>query len=263
MKNEPIRDEFLEKRKARQRKARKKRFITGLITLSIVLVITAVILCLTVFFPISKITATGSKIYTSEQIVENCGVKIGDNIFAFSRKKASNTLKTNLPFIEKVEFSLKLPDMLKIKVSDAKPYYCVAYNGAYYNVSKAGWVLEKTSEKTDGVFEIKISDVKCKVGSEIVFNDKKSYEKLQNIIALLENNDFKIDYVDVTNLVTIKAGVEGRFDVNFGTENSLENKVLHLKTTIESIPENKSGSINLSMWNAQNLQGTFVENNTK
>ena len=131
MKNEPIRDEFLEKRKARQRKARKKRFITGLIALSITLMTTAAILCLTVFFPISKITATGSKIYTSEQIVENCGVKIGDNIFAFSRKKASNTLKTNLPFIEKVEFSLKLPDMLKIKVSDAKPYYCVAYNGAY------------------------------------------------------------------------------------------------------------------------------------
>ena len=263
MKNEPIRDEFLEKRKARQRKARKKRMITSFIALSSALVITAVILCLTVFFPIAKITATGSKIYTSEEIVENSGVKIGDNIFSFGRKRASNTIKSNLPYIEKVEFSLKLPDMLKIKVFDAKPYYCVAYNGVYYKVSKSGWVLEKTSEKPEDVFEIKISDIKCKVGTEIDFNDKKSYEMLKNVIALLEDNDFKIDYVDVTNSVTIKAGVEGRFDVNFGTENSLENKIMHLKTTIENIADNKSGSINLSMWNDQKPQGTFVENNTK
>lgn len=263
MKNEPIRDEFLEKRKARQRKARKKRLITSFIALSIALVITAVILCLTVFFPIAKITATGSKIYTSEEIVANSGVKIGDNIFTFGRKRASNSIKTNLPFVEKVEFSLDLPDTLKIKVYDAKAYYCVSYNGAYYNVSKLGWVLEKVSDKTDGVFEIKISDVKCKVGSEIVFNDKKSYKMLQNVVALLEENDFKIDYVDVTNSVTIKAGVEGRFDVNFGTENSLENKIMHLKTTIENIADNKSGSINLSMWNDQKPQGTFVENHTK
>ena len=263
MKNEPIRDEFLEKRKARQKKARKKRLITSLIVLIIALVITVVALCLTVFFPITKITATGSKIYTSEEIIANCGIKAGDNIFAFNKKRATDLIKAKLPFVEKVEFVRDLPDTLKIKVYDAKAYYCVSLNGVYYNVSKAGWVLEKTNEKTDGVFEIKISDVKCTVGTQIKFNDEKSYKMLQNVIKLLEDNDLVIDYVDVTNSITIKAGVEGRFDVNFGTENSLENKVMHLKTTIENIPENKSGSINLSMWNDQKPQGTFVENHTK
>ena len=263
MKNEPIRDEFLEKRKARQKKARKKRLIKGLIALIIALFITIVILCLTVFFPITSITATGSKIYTSEEIVAISGIKIGDNIFTFNQKRATDLIKSKLPFIEKVEYKRSLPDTLKIKVYDAKPYYCVSQNGAYYNVSKAGWVLEKLDEKTAGVFEIKISDVKCNVGTQIKFNDKKSYNMLQNVIKLLEDNDLKIDYVDVTNSVTIKAGVEGRFDVNFGTENSLENKVKHLKTTIENIAENKSGSFNLSMWNDQKPEGTFVKNNTK
>ena len=86
---------------------------------------------------------------------------------------------------------------------------------------------------------------------------------LQNTIKLLEENDIRIDYLDVTSKITIKAGVEGRFDVNFGTENSLENKILHLKTTIENIAVNESGSINLSMWNDQNPEGTFVKNNSK
>ncbi len=263
MKNEPIRDEFLEKRKARQRKARKKRLITSLILLIVSLVATAVTLCLTVFFPITKITASGSNIYTSEEIIANCGIKTGDNIFVFNKKSATDLIKAKLPFVEKVEFVRDFPDTLKIKVYDAKAYYCVSQNGAYFSVSKAGWVLEKVTEKPDDAFEIKISDVKCNVGTAIVFNDEKSYNMLQNVIKLLEDNDLKIDYVDVTNAITIKAGVEGRFDVNFGTENSLENKVKHLKATIESLAENVSGSFNLSMWNDQIPQGTFVKNNTK
>lgn len=263
MKNEPIRDEFLEKRKARQRKARKKRMVTSLIALIIALAITVVILCLTVFFTITKINVSGSNIYTSEEVIANSGIKIGDNIFTFGEKQASNLLKAKLPFIEKLEFKRILPDTLNIKIYDAKPYYCVMQNGAYYNVSKAGWVLEKTTEKTDGIFEIKASKIKCTVGSEIVFEDEKSFKMLQNTIKLLEENDIRIDYLDVTSKITIKAGVEGRFDVNFGTENSLENKILHLKTTIENIAVNESGSINLSMWNDQNPEGTFVKNNSK
>ncbi len=263
MKSEPIRDEFLEKRKARQRKARRKHLITGFIALIVALVITAVALCLTVFFPITKINVSGSKIYTSDEIILNSDIKIGDNIFTFGEKNATKSLKSKLPFIEKIEFKRELPGTLTIKVSDATAYYCVLQNGAYYNVSKAGWVLEKTDEKNDGVFEIKTSKIKCAVGSEIVFEDEQSYQMLINTIKLLEKNKIKIDYVDVTNSITIKAGVEGRFDVNFGTENYLENKIKHLKVSIENIGENKKGEINLSMWNDQNKQGTFVENYTK
>ena len=263
LKSEPIRDEFLEKRKARQRKARKKRLVTSLIAIIVALVITAVALCLTVFFPITKINVNGSKIYTSDEVIANSGIKIGDNIFTFGEKSATKLLKSKLPFVENVEFIRNLPDTLTIKVSDAKVYYCVLQNGVYYNVSKAGWVLEKVNEKNDGVFEIKASKIKCNVGSEIVFEDEKSYKMLENTVKLLEENGIKIDYIDVSNKITIKAGVEGRFDVEFGTENYLENKIKHLKVSIENIDKNKKGEINLSMWNDQNKQGTFVENYIK
>lgn len=263
MKNEPIHDEFLQKRKARQRKARKKRLIISFILLITALVITAVTLCLTVFFPITKINATGSKIYTSEEIILNCGIKVGDNIFTFNKNRATDLLREKLPFIENVEFSRELPDTLNIKVTDAKAYYCVLRNGEYYNISKAGWVLEKVTEKKNNVFEIKLSDVKCAVGSKIVFEDEKSEEMLKNVILLLEENSLKINYIDITNKITVKVGVEDRFDVNFGTENYLENKVKHLKTMIENLPIGDSGSINLSIWNDQNPEGTFVKNNTK
>lgn len=263
MKQEPIYDEFLEKRKARQRKAKKKKAIISFIFLSIVLVITAVILCLTVFFPINNISASGSNIYTSEEIIEQSGIKAGDNIFTFGEKQAEANLKKHLPFIEKVEFVRSLPDSIQIKVSDAKPYLCYKQGDSYYNVSKAGWVLEGVSEKAEDVFEIKLSGAECKVGEMIVFKDENSKEILENLITLLEENSLKIDSVDVTNIISLKAEIEGRFTVNFGTENDLESKVRHLKKTCDTLGNDASGSINLSVWNDQKPEAYFVKNNTK
>lgn len=237
--------------------------IIGIIAASIALVITLVILCLTVFFPIKNITASGSRFYSSEEIVKASGIKIGDNIFAFGKSDAIEALKAKLPFIERVEFDRDFPDGLRIKVYDAKPYLCVSVGGKYYNVSKAGWVLEQLDQKPNNAFEIKMPKVECSVGSEIVYNDKKSKTLLDKIVKLLEENSIKIDYIDISNPILIKVGVDGRFDVNFGSENSLEHKVKHLKATMEKIAKDKSGSINLSMWNDQKPQGTFVENNTK
>ena len=188
LKNEPIRDEFLEKRKARQRKARKKRMIIGIVAASIALVITLVILCFTVFFPIRNITASGSKFYSAEEIIKASGIKIGENIITFGESDAVEALKAKLPFIERVEFDRVFPDGLRIKVYDAKPYLCVSIGGKYYNVSKAGWVLEKLDKKPNNAFEIKIPKVECSVGSEIVYKDKKSKNLLDKIVKLLENN---------------------------------------------------------------------------
>ncbi len=263
MKNEPIRDEFLEKRKARQRKARKKKAVISLIFTIIVLFITAVILCLTVFFPIETVSATGSKIYSDKEIINQSGIKIGDNIFTFGEKESTERLKNKLPFIENVEFERKLPNKLYIKVSDAKVYYCLKKGDSYYSISEAGWVLEKTAEKTDGVFEIFINDIECNVGNEIVFKNENTRRILNNLIIYCEKYDIKIDYIDVTNTAALKIGADNRFDVELGTENDLESKLKQLNKMILSLNNGQKGLIRLYMWSSQKPDGTFVENNTK
>ncbi len=263
MKQEPIRDEFLEKRKARQRKARKKRAITTFIFLMVCLVITAVILCLTIFFPIKNITAMGSKIYSNDEIVKQSGISVGDNIFTFGEKRTTLNIKSKLPFIESIKYERKLPDKLVIKVTDAKAYYCYKQGDSYFNVSKNGWVLEKASEKPNTAFEIILGGVKAEVGKPIEFSDPNQTEILNNLISLLEENDLKIDYVDVADTVSLKVGVDGRFDVELGTQNDIENKMKQLKTMVNEMQNGEKGLIRLYMWNPQKPDGTFVENYTK
>lgn len=256
-------DEFLRKRKERQKKAKKRRLIAWFIFIMILLVAVGVILSFTVLFPIKNLTFTGSNIYSSQQIMDASGIDVGDNLFNISKEKTLNKLKANLPFIETVKFERNLPDTLKVTVTDAEKYACYQVGNKYYTVSYDGWVLQESKSPTENVFLVIAKGVKCKVGSALEFENEKTKEKIENIVNYLNKEKISIDYINVTNDVNLTVGVEKRFEVEFGTENSLEAKIKHLKSTINSMDKSKSGRIDLSVWNNQNKQGIFVENNTK
>lgn len=256
-------DEFLRKRKERQKKIRKRRAKITLICLLIVLLIMGAILSVTVFFPIKNILASGSNIYTPEQIVDECGIKTGDNLIIVSEEKALDKLRAKLPFVEKVEIERKLPDTINLKVTDAKEYFCYQIKNNYFTVSEDGWVLKKYKEKPDAITLIKIDKVKCKVGTAIEFTETDMQYLCEEITTTLQKYEFSIEYIDITDKVVITAKVDDRFIVNFGSSKDFESKVRHLITTIKNIPENETGKINLSMWDSQNTQGTFVKDEIK
>jgi cell division protein FtsQ len=250
-------DEFIQRRKARQRKIRKRRITIFLTFFIILLLVVGIVLSLTVFFPIKNITAKGSKLYTSDEIIAYSSIKNGDNLFTVSEEKTLEKLRLSLPFVETVEFSRSLPDTLNIKVTDAKEYVCFENNGKYYSVSKSNWVLASYDEKPKDLMEIKASKVKCKIGTEVEFSDQ---EKLEHIADLLKRYELEVSYIDITDDLSIKAKINGRFEVDFGTTENLEPKIKHLISMMENIGKKKKGRINLSMWTAQKTEGIFVEN---
>ena len=256
-------DEFLIKRKNRQKKIRQRRAKVILAFLLICLIVTGVILSFTVLFPIKNITSKGSKVYKSNQIVNASGIKVGDNLFSASKKDALDELKAKLPFVENIEFERKFPDTLNIVVTDAKEFACYNIGENYYTVSESGWTLCKYDELPEQVIEIKAKGVKCKVGSQIEFSDEKGDEVPKLIIQLLKQHEIPVNYVDVTSSLNLTAKVNNQFVVDFGTTTDLEYKVKHLKTMMEEIGEKATGNINLSVWNSQNTQGFFVQNNIK
>ncbi len=256
-------DEFLRKRRERQIKIRKRRLKIIFVFFLVILLITGVILSLTVLFPIKNITASGSLVYKPAQIINSCGVEIGDNLFRLNQEKILNTLRKKLPFVESVELKRKLPDKIELKITDAKEYACYQYKGKYYTVSQDGWVLEKYDERPENVLLILCENVVCKKGSQVEMGEGANHAMAQELIDLLNENKIMANYVDITVLSSLKAKVENRFVVNFGTATDLEYKMRHLKSMLKEIPQNDTGNINLSMWNSQNTQGTFVQSDIK
>lgn len=258
MKKKVENDEFLKRRKMRQRKIRKRRILIGTVVFLIFALVVTAILSVTVLFPIKTITAKEGKRYTSSQIIDASGIKIEDNFFTSNINL--DELRLKLPFIENFKIERKFPDTIKITVTEANEYAVVNCDGAYYSISRSWYVLEKYSEKPEELFEIKADKLKCSLGKKIEFSDEKIKTLTESIVDLSDKNNIKLNGVDVTDNLTISITVENRFEVNFGTSNSLENKFAHLGSMIKGIPSDEGGKINLSMWTANDPEGTFVSN---
>jgi len=252
MKNEVPRDKFIEKRMARQKKIRKRRLKTYLAALFLLAICTYVILAFTVLFPIKTILVQGSKIYTEDEIIKASGVDFGDNLLSASESDAQALLKKALPYIDKVEFDREMPNTLKIIVRDAVEFSCYEIDGSYYTVSNNGWVLSKNVKMPEDLILIKIDGAECKVGSSVKFKNGEQKALLEIIQKKLNDLQIEINMIDVTNVLELKAKVDGRFEVNFGTENNLVDKIYHLDGMIDKIDEKKRGSIDLSMWTSDN-----------
>lgn len=257
MKNERINDEFTRKRKLRQRKIRRRRIKIFLFFLTVMLIAVLAVLSVTVFFPIEQITVSGSEKYTAEQILEAANIKKGDNLL---RAKAdADVLNKKLPYIEKTEISRKLPGTLKIKVKDAAEYACFKADDKYYAVSEDWHILNCYDEAPEGCLIIIADGAEFKTGADVQYKDDKSGKLIENIKELADKYNMKLDRIDVTDELDIKIKTDGRFIVEFGTSNSLENKFAHFEGMIKNIDQSKTGTVNLSMWSASNTEGSFVE----
>lgn len=259
MKKTPPRDDFLQKRAERQKKIKKRRMVTTFVVFIIISLCTLTILSLTVFFPIERITVTGSSIYTSEVLKDASGVIVGDNLFATTKSSIENRMKKRLPYVEKIKLKREMPSTLKIVVSDAEEFAGYFVKDKFYIISESGWVLKDSQEMPEGLLTIMGLDVKCEVGSKAVFTDNSQDETVKNIIDIFDKEGIKLTLLDITNSLELKIMVEDRFEVSLGTKNNLTEKVQHLAGMIEKIESTKSGKINLSMWTVDNPQGTFSE----
>ena len=250
----------VEKRRAqRRKKIRRRRIRAAFIFFIAIALVTLLIMCFTVFFPIKRISVSGSKIYKNAEIIRASGLTTDDNLFVVSEDKIEKNIRKSLPFIDSVELKRRLPNAVILTVTDAKEFACYKVGDKYLVVSEKGYVLSKCDQPPENVFQIVANDVSGDV-SELIKYENDAQRKLSDrLISSLQNNKINIDSIDVTNNIEIKVNVEDRFEVKLGTAENLEAKIAHLSAMIDSIGE-RSGVIDLSIWTPQNREGSFSEN---
>ena len=249
-------DAAMKKAALRKKRKRRRRIFVFSFFLMVMLAIAAVC-SLTFLFPIKSISAFGSKLYTNEQIVEASGLS-GKNLFTVSEEDVLSNIKHKLPYIETLKLKRSLPDSVSLIVTDAKAYASYSVGNKFYKVSKSGTVLEAEYELPENTFEVKADGVTCNVGDTVSFKDSSTEKLVKNLISCLENNKIKINSIDVTDKNNIKFRVDDRFDVILGSKANYENKIAQLESMIKNIEETRKGTINLSIWNENNRQTSFI-----
>ncbi len=202
-------------------------------------------LSLTVFFRIEQIEVTGCTKYADEEIIQNSGIKIGDNLFRVSEKNVRNKLTQQYPYVEDVQLKRNLPMKLTIEITQAKPLGAVDTAAGYVIIGRNGKVLEFGSDTlsedmmiVSGMYlydpqighvlgqDYNEKDMKDEMKAEIISREQDGFRMLTNLVEAVEETGFdKVTLVDLSDRLNMVLVYDNRVLVELGVESDLEYKL--------------------------------------
>ena len=233
-----------------QGQQRKKRLRRRIFYLALILLISAAFfaVCVLVFFNVGEIELVGLERCDAAAVREALGVSVGDNMFSFRAGDVESALKKAFPYIASAEVSRGFPTKLTVTVEEEKPAACVEQYGEYFVLSRDLKVLERLTDKPEGLLFLSTSptDV-CIVGRTAVFADQRVANTIVRLLDALDGSGIldKIVSVDMTNRFEIYFWYEDRFYVYMGTVDDAEIKTAFLVKVIEKLGNNR-GTIDVS-----------------
>lgn len=238
--------------------------------LTVVAVVVALVLGVSVFFKVDGIEVSGNEKYSAWDICQASGIKEGDHLLTFSRAQTASKIITALPYVESVRIGIKLPGTVKIDIVEAKvPYAVQASDDTWWLVTSGGKVIEKAlaGEET-GYTRILGVQLDAPVsGSQAVAKENnqpqtdeqgntisvavtqaKRLETALNIAEYLERNGIigKAATIEVEDLGDIQFWYGQRYQVKLGDETQLLYKISCVKSVIDHMNDYQSGILDAS-----------------
>lgn len=247
----------------------RSRFMLHLAT--VVAVVLALLLGLSIFFKVEHIEVSGCNQYTPWQIQQASGIQVGDQLLTFGVPKASAKITNALPYVKTVRIGIQLPDTVKIEIVETQVTYGVEDTaGNVWLVDSDGKIVEQATPgsrytKIQGVtIENPVAGAQAKAhegnrtqtnpSGETVPATVTAAQQLRTAIQIakyLEQNEIigQVASMDVGNLFELELWYEDRFHVLLGDTEKLNIKVSYLKGFVDDYTKNRpyeSGILDLS-----------------
>ncbi len=96
-------------------------------------------------FAVEKVEVEGSRRFGEQQLLALAGIARGDNLFALDLEKAERELASN-PWISSAQISRRLPDSLKVSVTEHVAAAIATIDGVMYLVTREGLPIKVVDE---------------------------------------------------------------------------------------------------------------------
>ncbi|MBQ7817583.1 MAG: FtsQ-type POTRA domain-containing protein [Oscillospiraceae bacterium] len=235
----------------------RNRLVLRLVT--VVAVVLAIVLGLSVFFKVEVIEVSGFDKYTALEVEEASGIKSGDHLLTFGRTKAAGKIISALPYIKSARIGIKLPNTVKIEIVEVDVTYALkASDGSWWLMSAAGKVVEQAPNEEE-IRHTKILGVQLespKVGENaIAWQDPvpptdengnpipvtvTAAERLNAVISIagfLEQNRIigKMASIDVNHLMNIQLWYGNQYQILLGSTEQLGVKIAMMKAALSQV----------------------------
>lgn len=251
---EPTRNQKRKRQNKRRRLKNSVRRALLAICLLIVLIAVGTVLSLTVFFRTEVVEASGSGIYSQQEITDASGIEIGDNLFLLDTQEIEQRITRLLPYISSVEVKKVLPKTVRLNVNDAAAaYYIDNEDGTYILLDTEFKVLENASSEIPAS-SVKISSMtvsSAEPGERIEYEDSDAADRITQMAQAVRSAGM----TQATEIYT--QGVNSNYIVymdritfELGQCTDLENKIIRGLASCEQLDgesPNIRGNLNLTV----------------
>ena len=250
----------------------RKKFLLRLLTVAAVVL--ALVFGLSIFFKVRHVEVSGVQKYNEWEIKEASGIADGDALLSLSEAKISARIRTHLPYVNTVRIGIKLPDTVKIEITELETVYAIEDSGTgWWLLNAEGKVVDKTSgaaakgytrilgvELADPVigqqavaFQPETTEPSETDSSEPVITvalvqPAHQLEAAIAIVSALEDNGLigRIETVDVSDPEALQMWYEDRFLVELGDIDRMDYKIRAIKSAVGQMNEYRSGQLDAS-----------------
>lgn len=232
---------------------------------TVVAVVLALSMGVSIFFKVETITVAGSEKYDPWTVKEASGIEIGDNLLSFGESKAAGKIKTALPYVDTVRIGIKLPDTVNIEIKEFDVLYALRDAGdQWWLMTSDGKVVDRVDSATAGD-NTKILGVKLAnplIGQMAVAQEEvtgtpgsgteatlppvtvKGSDRLAAALTILQYLEEcsivgQVASVDVTDLGNLELWYGQRFQVKLGDTSQLLYKIKCMNAAINGDPDTR------------------------
>lgn len=218
------------------RARRSKRILAFGIVSAILLVVLIAVASYAFFYgiPVEKISVTGADdtIYSQDDILKECGVGTGSNIFTVwrTRDEISKRLCSSLPYLASVSVAVKFPDTVTLSVTPDTERFIVTMPGGVFCIDRDDKVLSRKEKKLQtGKYALSGFTQQEAVRGELFTPNEENAPRLakaKQIAAAVDQSGLtatcSIRLADVTQVVLC---IDNRVNVYLGAGEDLEKKL--------------------------------------
>lgn len=239
------------KRRRHNRRRRRGSFSFLYKLLAFLLICTAIILALTLFFRIHTIEIIGNQRYTAEEIIAAADIHDGDNLYLLNKYSAAERIYSALPYVESVQFRRSLPDGLTITVVECSDPVSVVQGGTAYLLCRNGTivdaVLPSAAKSRTQITGLTLVDPAVGTAAQAEASQSQMLTRLLELLGELASRDMTgdVSQIDLSDAGQITLRYLERFDVYFAWDADYGYKLEYLLAVVEKLEVNETGTINM------------------
>jgi len=231
------------RRKARDQSRRK--------VIRYILAAAAILLAVNILFEITDIQVEGNVIYSSQEIAEASGLRVGITGLDPTRLLAPRRIRGALPGISSARVSMILPDRMVISVEETAAVAVLETEGGRILLSEDCTVVSGFRGDEGELIRVTgLHPLEVEVGETLSVPETESTKLtyLREMLELILAEDLRSDVrdLDFSNVSDLHFTYLERFTVRMGTQESLASKLDFLRRIVQRLGAGDSGVLDMS-----------------